>query len=781
MGADNEQWATFFERFAQHVIKFRWVILSVLALITCFFLYQWKFLEMDTSAERFFLKGDRIFQAHEEFKDTFGNDEFVYILFETDEFFQKETAKLVKNLSLDLEENVPFVEEVKSIPIIEYVESCKDGIVIYELMEDFPETTEEMETVRRKVMEKPALINNLISPDGMTAAILLEMEIFPKEKGDARKLVAPKVREILSKPEYGCFKYHVVGNPIIDYDVDKLIARESGRFGLLGLVLEILILLYIFRSMRCIFGPVLVVVVCLIWTLGMIGLLGWKLSILTTIVPPLIIAVGICDSVHVISEFKVLNNRFQNRRKALVRTLGLVGLPCLLTSLTTAAGFLSFTAVKIRPIREFGAYCAAGVVFAFILSVTMVPIILYFGKNKKLAYRDQSDEVINDIHHRLLHGIGKINRNYPKTVVVVFIMIIIISFIGYSKVEIDANYIKGMRQSFPLRQAIEFVDSHMGGSMPLEVIVDTRRVDGLKNIGVLKQIELIQDYLNRQPMVKKTSSIVDLLKELGKVLHGNRKEFYTLPKTPDQAAQYLLIYELSDGKTLDELVDFNYSRARISARVTTMGSAECMEVLYGLREFIELKIDPTLKVECTGTTAFQSVLCDYIQKGQIKSLAIAFMAIAFMMMLILRSMKLGFVSMVPNLFPVIVALGVMGFAGIPLDAFLLMLGCIIIGIAVDDTVHFFVRYRREFNLSGSYEKAMCNTLESVGRPIMFTTLILMIGFLVFMFSMSCSIAYFGTIAAIAFFAALLADFFLAPAMLLLFKPLGAEKQITIDN
>lgn len=774
--SDNERWATLFERFAEKTIRFRWPVLLFLILVTGFFLYQWKFLEMETSAESFFLKGDRTFQAYEEFKETFGSDEFVYILFETDDFFQKETAKLVKELSIDLENNVPFVEKVKSIPTIEYVEGRGDEIIVYELMEDFPETPEEMESVRRKVMKRPALINNLISPDGKTAAILLDMEIFLEEKGDIRKLVAPKVREILAKPEYNLFKYHVVGPPVLDHDTQALASRESSKFGLISLILEMLILLYFFRSARGLLGPALVVVLGIIWTFGMAGLLEWKLSMFITIVPPLIIAVGICDSVHVISEFKILNQRFKNRQKALAKTLSLVGLPCLLTSLTTAAGFVSFMAVEIRPIRDLGVYCAMAVIFAFILSVVLLPILLSFGKDKQQTDSSQDNAVINDMYNRLLMGIGRISQNYPKTVVGLFILAIILSSIGYSKIKVDADWIQSLHKSFPIRQAIEFVDSHMGGSMPIEVVVDTGRDDGIKDIEVLKQIESIQHYLDQQPMVKKTGSIIDLLKELGQILHGDSQKFYTLPETSDQVAQRLLLYELSGGKTLDELVDFNYSSARISAKVITMSSAECKEIVQGLEKFVKARIDPALEVKSTGTMAFQSVFCDYIQTGQIKSFIIAFIAIAIMMILTLRSIKLGLISMVPNLFPVIVALGIIGFCGIPLSFFLLMIGSIIISIAVDDTIHFFVRYRREFNLSGDYQKAMFDTLESVGRAIMFTTLILAAGFLVFIFSMNYEILYFGMFTAIAFFAALLADLFFAPSILLLLKPMGAKKQ-----
>lgn len=771
MWIDPEQWSVFFERFAQQLIKFRWVTLLVLGLITGFFIYQMKFVEMDTSTENLFREGDSSLQIYNEFKEIFGNDQFVYIIFETDDFFQEDTVRLIEKLSRNLEKSVPFVEEVKCLVNVEYVEGLANEILVYELMEDFPETPDEMEIVRRKALKKPALVNYLISSDGKTSGIFLEMEVTEKDE-DLNK-VAPKVQDILSKPEYSTLKYHVVGMPILNYEMHRIGNQEGRQFGIFSLGLELLILLIIFRSLRGIVAPLLVVILSLIWTIGTIGLLGWKLTFVFVIIPPLIIAVGICDSVHVISEFNTLNNRLHNRREALVNALSLVGLPCLLTSLTTAIALFSFLAVDIRPIRELGVYCGFAFIFAFIISITLVPILLSFGKADTLT-RTKSNG--NDMYHRFLRGIGRINQKYPKWVVCIFALLTSISLFGIAQVKIEANVVKSLHKSLPIRQAIEFVDSRMGGSMSIEVIVDTGKDNGITDIKVLRQIESIQQFLDLQPMVMKTSSVISLLKELRQVFHRENSEFHTLPDTSLQIAQYLLLYEQSGGKTLDKLVSFNYSKARITAQVKQVGSTECVKMLQVLKEFVNTKIDPTLNIKYTGSMAWFATFFDYLQKGQIKSFTIALILIASMMILVLRSVKLGLISMMPNLFPVIVGLGVAGFWGIPLDFFVMLVGSIIIGIAVDDTIHFFLRYRRIFNKCGNYDNAMLGVIESVGRPIMFTSVILVVGFLVSTSSVDLGIVNFGIISAIAIFAAMIGDLFLAPSILLLTRPLGPEKQ-----
>lgn len=768
----------FFAKLAGFILAWRWSLLVAVMFLTVFFFYEMRGLKMDNSNEAFFVEGDRTLATYHRFHDTFGNDEFVYILFETEDFFQPETVKLIAALATDLEENVPYANDVKSLCNVEYIEGVEGGIEIYDLMEEFPETPQQMEIVRKKALAEPLYLNNLISPDGRTAAILLELDPYPGDKVDARRTIAPVVREILARPQYASLEDYTVGIPIINYDIQAVTAKETPLFMLICIVLEMLILFWTIRKIRGVIAPIIVVILSVFWTLGMVGILGWNLNMMVIIIPTLLIAVGIGDSMHVIAEFQDQHQRGLDRKEAITNTLALVGLPCLLTTLTTAAAFLSFIATAIKPIREMGAYAAIGVITALVLSLIVVPVFFSFGKDRKKAVSQNPTPNRNDLFDRILGWIALINIKHPRAILGIFIVLTLLSAGGYLLVEVESNTIKMFSKDLPVRQASDYVDSHMGGSMSVEIMADTGKKDGVKDPAFLRQLESLQDYINKHPMTMKTMSVLDLLKKMNQALHENHTEHYTLPETREQVSEYMFLYETAGGGELDKQVSFNYDIARLTARTKSLNTKDIKIFVADISGFAKEHLDPSIKIEFTGMIPMVNAMSDLITSGQIKSFGFAFIAIALMMIIVLRSFKLGLISMVPNLFPVLIAIGFMGYAGIYLSMALVTFGAIIIGIAVDDTIHFFMRYRREFNRTGTYEEALKDTLLTVGRPITFTTITLAAGFSVFALSDISNIGDFGLMAGFAIIWALLADFFLAPAMMLLFKPLGSERQLS---
>jgi predicted RND superfamily exporter protein len=314
---ENYNSNSFFAKLAGFILAWRWPLMVAVLLLTAFFFYEMRGLKMDNSNEGFFIEGDQTLVTYNKFHDTFGNDEFVYILFETDDFFQPDTIRLIGKLATDLEANVPYVKDVKFIGNVEYIEGVEGGIEIYDLMEEFPKTPQQMEIIRKKALAEPLYLNNLISPDGRTAAILLELDPYPGDKVDARRTIAPVVREILARPQYASLEHYTVGVPIINYDIQAVSVKETGLFMLICIVLEMLILFWTTRRIRGVIAPIIVVILSVFWTLGVIGILGWTLNMLVIIIPTLLIAVGIGDSMHVIAEFQDQQQRGLGRKEAI--------------------------------------------------------------------------------------------------------------------------------------------------------------------------------------------------------------------------------------------------------------------------------------------------------------------------------------------------------------------------------------------------------------------------------------------------------------------------------
>ena len=772
---------TFFARLAEGILRFRWVLLFLVLIITIFAFFEMRNLRMDNSNEAFFLEGDPTKLLLDKFRDTFGNEDFVYVLIETDNFFKPENIRLIKKLAEELEEHVPYVKDMKFLGNVEYVEGVEGGIEISELIEDIPETPEEMKLAKERAMNEPLYLDNLISRDGKTAAILLECERYPDEKVNPREEVPPVICKVLAKPEYADLKVYLAGTPIVDYEMNEITSKETSLFGLVFIVLQMLILFWVARGVRGVITPLLVVILSVFWTLGLVGILDWTLNLMVIMLPTLLICVGIGDSMHIISEFQDQQDRGLARRQAIVKALALVGIPCLLTSLTTATGFLSFLGTTIKPIRQMGVYAAIGVVVALVLSLIIVPVMFSFGKDKQKLNEKEISATRNDIFDRVLDHIAFLNLKYPRTILTIFILLIALSLFGYSLVEVETNIVKSISPDIKIRQAHDYIDSHMGGSMAIEVMLDTDKKDGIKDIEFLRQMETLQNHIDKHPLVWKTTSIIDLLKKMRRAMHENQIEYYTLPETQSQVAEYLFLYETSGGEELDKQVSFNYDIARINARTKSLNTKDIRTFIADIDSFAKENLHSSIKMEYTGLVPWLKAMSDYVGHGQKTCFILAFLVITCIMIIVLRSFKLGLISMIPNVFPVLIALGLMGFLDVYMSMPLMIMAPVIIGVAVDDTIHFFMRYRREFNRTGTYEEALKATLSTVGRPIMFTTMTLIVGFSVFGLSDIYTMVQFGLLAAFAFLWALLADFFLAPAMLLLFKPLGAESQVSMDN
>lgn len=330
-----------------------------------------------------------------------------------------------------------------------------------------------------------------------------------------------------------------------------------------------------------------------------------------------------------------------------------------------------------------------------------------------------------------------------------------------------------MEEDHPLRVAFEYVDDSMGGSMSIELVVDSGAPDGIKRIDLLRKVEALQAFLEDHPLITQTSSVIDQLKQMHRAVYENRPDAYRLPESDGQVAEYLLLYESGGGSQLDQYVAFTYDQLRVQARTRNVAFGEVRELQEEIERFVASEFGPDVTVYATGTVPMAQAMGDLIAEGQARSFAFAFCAIAAILIIALRSVRLGLIAMVPNVLPVVVALGAMGWLGAEFNMIMCVLAPMILGVAVDDTVHFFVRYRRYFDDTGSYEAAYRETMRTVGRPLLFTTVVLVAGFAGFRFSTFDGPKDFSVASTIAFSSALLAEFLLVPVLLRWLKPMGS--------
>jgi predicted RND superfamily exporter protein len=556
---------------------------------------------------------------------------------------------------------------------------------------------------------------------------------------------------------------------------------ETAKFFGLCLLLQMAVLYGLGRSLRDVAAPMLTIFLSVLWTLGLTELLGYKLNLFIIMVPVLLCCAGIGDSMHIIELFRQNLARGMGRGAALRAAMGRAGWPCLITSVTTAAGFISFQSSDIPPFREMGVYAALGTMVAYALSF-LVCLVIYGPRRAEPAQSPESREsqaagpvLKKDAFARFLGAVADFDLAHPRAILIAAALLMALSVVGYLRIVTETDTIRMFSPQVPLRQAYDFVDRAMGGAMSVELLLDSGTAEGARDPEFLLKAEELQNFLDRRPEVTKTASLLNIIKKINQALHGGGPESYALPRGREAAAQCLWLYETSNGRDLDKLMSFDGRYARLTAKTAsldTQGVRALTEAAYA--KAAEIFQDPGA-VSATGSLEWTRSMNDLQVSGQRGTFLSAFVTISLVMCLALRSIRLGLLSMIPNVFPVMLTLGFVGAAGLYMDMPLMSFSPVIIGLVVDDTTHFLYGFRGSFLSLGTYREALRSTLMTVGRPMLFTTGTLVCGFLILPLSQITGVAKFGGLACLAFLLAILADLMLMPAVLLAFKPLGPER------
>ncbi len=799
-----ERLSGFFERLGSWSHDHRWIVLGVCLLIVGGGFLLASATRYDNSFEAYFQRGDPSYQAYLEYREDFGSDEVSYIMYEAPDHphgpWNLEVMRKIGQLTEVLEEEVPFVQEVTSLVNLEFLEGVPDGIEIYDLLEEFPESQEALLEARDKVLAKPLYVGAMATADGRYAAVILEMDrssIDPLEEirldpegGDGLPNLYPqashtRIEEILARPEYQGIVFHHTGDVPFNAVLNEISSSEGWSLAVICLAVIAALLFVFFRSFIGVIGPLSVVALSILISVAWMGAVGWTLDLMFGMLPTLLIAVGVATSVHIISEFRAYHASLGDRRAAVRRTMYLIGTPCLLTSLTTAAGFLAMSVAPIKSVAHFAVYGAVGVLAAFLFTVTLLIALLSFGRRtlrREITEREMLRAKGGRHINQLLAAAARLNVRFRRPILVFFGAVIVASGVGMAQLRVDSNFLNDLSEEVPVRDTTRFVDDVMGGTNSFTYLFDTGVEDGVKEPAVLREIERLQQAADEQThLVKKTYSIVDVLKDISQSFHGGDPAYHVLPDSRQLAAQYLLLYEMSGGEEVEEYVSSDYSRASLELRCKWTDSSLLEKMEQDLGAYLEAEPLESSTVSYTGIGALWLSMMDYITESQIRGFLLAFTAIAVMMCLLFRSVRIGFLSMLPNLTPVMVGLGIMGWLDLPLDYQRLLMAPVAIGISVDFTIHLVTRYRHEFFDRGDYESALQASMADVGRALLITALVLVTGFLVFTTSILDTQVSFGYLLAAMIATALLANFFLMPALVMTFEPFGRASRLEPTN
>jgi len=744
------------ERIFKKVIKLRAIILAVIALLTVYFSYHVFNLKIDPSLESWIMQDDPDLVYYREFKQIFGSDEILAVSYSVDNVFTFEELAFLKKITKDLGK-IKDVEEVISLATALKIRTI-DGILnISMLMEDPPNSEVDIARLKNEILSDEHYAGNLISQDGKTIAIVLWLA--DKNDNYMRQRIMDDIRTVL-KAYSKTKEFRIAGMPALKVHITESAFRDFRIFIPLSIFVVILILYFILRTMRKVLIPLLVGFLGIIWTFGLLHISGRSASIITPIVIPMALIYGISTSLHVFAALRESGWQGGNQN-VLVKSLAKVAVPCFMTSFTTVIGFASNGVSKVLPVREVGFSTAAAITLTYLFSFTLIPILLSTRLGAGNGSVPEKDGMNNPFVDRILLWIGRTTINHKKFIVLIFTLVSIVSVYGITRITVETDMLKFFKETHPLRQAYDFVEKRIGGYNPLEVVIEGEP-DMLKSPDVLQKIDAFTREATKISMVARALSITDYLKAENQAIHENDPSAFKIPDSPGLISKYFFFLE--GQNEIAQLITSDYSRTRVSLRLRAMSSTELINTIDKIKEILNANLPSGTTGRVTGNALLYANMANDVVMAQVESLLIAFFCIFIIMSINLRSIRIGLLSMIPNIFPILVNLGIMGIFGITLNIGTAMVSAIAIGIAVDDTTHFIYRIRMEVLKDGDYNKAGVRTITSVGKPMMFTTVVITIGYLIICLSSFIPNVHAGILTAIALVVALLADLFLTPVI-----------------
>jgi len=542
----------------------------------------------------------------------------------------------------------------------------------------------------------------------------------------------------------------------------------------LAILLSIIILIIALRSVWGVVVPVLAAISSMMVVLGVVGFIGTPVDNMVLIFPFLIgFAVSIAYSIHLFSFYKRHYRQHGNRREAIIYSYGEVGWGVLFTALTTITALLSALFIPVKTVRFMGLSSAGIVAATFVIVMLLTPVLLSFGKNKK-----QHPKYLKNKHSKFenrLYNLGKWILGNPKKITIVYVLIMGLLIWGTSMVTVDTDMRKTIGTKVPyVKNLFEIAQTELGSLYSYEIMIELPEEGMAKDPDVLKKLETLESKALESSLAKKTNSILDVIKDMNQVLHEDNIAYYQIPENRELVAQLLLLYENAGGTESEYWVDYDYKYLRLSVHLNDWQVKQMTEDFNEVSRYAK-ELFPKSEINIVGTVPQFIKMIDYITRGQIISFGIALLVIAVLMMIVFGSVKTGLIALIPNLTPVIVIGGIMGFAGIPLSSSTVLIIPVILGLAVDDSIHFINHSKMEFLRTRNYRESILRSIRSVGVALVFTTLVLGANFLTYLTSEVNYYFFLGILAVSGMLSALLADFFITPLLFKRFKIFGEEK------
>lgn len=767
----------FWRLVARFILRGRVPILIVLGILTTF-MWVNRGKERDNSFTKVVPEYDPQYQVYKAFKKEFGEDGNVIIAAIEADPFQLDFFRDIYDLTEDLRELQGIDQVVSLTNLVNLVRN--DSLKRFEiarLYDHKPETQEEVDTIKSRIDNLPFYKGLIMSNDGSTFVIAITMA--QKELDSIEKV--PLFRKIKSLTGQLEEKHKVdirfAGLPVIRTTSAELVAEEVVLFLVLAVVVMAVTLLLFFRSISTTILPLIVVGVVIVWSLGILGLFGYQMTMISAVIPALITVIGIPNSVYLITKYHIEYRQTGNKIKSLTRMIEKIGIVTIMTNATTAVGFGVLAFTDIRMLKEFGIVAGLSVVAAFFISLLLIPIFFSFLPP---PYKHQTAHLDRKLLNIFVNFLDRTVHTKRWMIYTATIILTGASIWGLFLLKPVSFMTDDVPSRADLRTDLDFVEQKFKGVMPLEIIIDTKKKRSALRRSNLKKAAELQEKLEAYPSISRTLSVVDLSKYVRQVFFDGGPEAYLLPdrNEEDFIKLYLSNASLDTDRLSRTLTDTNQQKIRITGNVGNIGSIEMAKLIAAVQTDINDVFDAEkYDVTITGTTKIFIRGNEFLIQNLLQSLVLAFFVIALIIGWLFRSPRIVIISLIPNFLPLLMVAGVMGFLGVALKPSTALVFSVAFGIAVDDSIHYLARYRLALRMGDTVPEAISNSFKDTGVSMIYTSVILFFGFVIFTASSFGGTKALGLLASSTLAIAMFSNLLLLPALLLTFEPKKSRQKL----
>lgn len=755
-----------FERLTKFSIKYRIPIIIAFVGLSLFFASKIRLLEIDTDIKSQLPDNMPAKVRSDKIEEMFGGTEVVVVSLSTDNILNKETLQRVKDLSKEFKK-IKGVDRIMSLSETNDIRARKGELLITPFLKRLPRSEKAMEELKEYIVSNDMVYGNIVSKDFEATAITLILENDIKDD-----VIIGAIKEVISKYP-GKETVDIAGLPYVRSVSSKYMKGDMRKFMPIGLAIMLVFLYLCFKELRGVVLPFLVVILSIFIAMGSIYFFGWKIQLVTIILPVILIAIANDYGIHLISEYQMLikEEPDKSENEIIADVMKSLSGPVLVAGITTIVGMLGLLSHIIVPAKQLGVLAAIGIAFALLASLLLVPAILsLLPKSKIRTYRGNGKSFLE---RRLESTSRYIGRN-PKRILIGSLVVFATLGIGIKRIIIDTNPINYYSKKSPIVKSDNLINEKFGGSTTISIVA----TGDMKDINIMKQISDFDSKLSARERVGSVNSIADIMKKMNKSLNDGDESYDKLPDTSRALSEYFLLYSMSGNpEDLEKLVDFNYENALITERISSASAKEVKDELEAINKEIKMGKGHSPFTIIGGFGDILSELVTATVNGQLISLFVSLIIVGITVGVFFKSPIAGFLSSLPIAFALVILFGLMGYTGVELNIITALLTSIMIGVGVDYSIHFLWRFKKLKEEGNDEREAVYKTLTSIGRGIIFNALSVVIGFLALMVSNFMPIKFFGFLIVVSISTCLFAALFILPALCIVFKPFSKNKAL----